>query len=78
VHSGRAAADQGWRYRVLTIAEPLLISAGGEHAKAGFRSAVVINDPDFRRQLSVFVRWRIAAIAPAIFRYVHNSRSRPS
>jgi AraC-like DNA-binding protein len=52
VHSGRAAVEQGWRYRVLTIAEPLLISAAGERAKAGFRSSVVINDLELRRQLS--------------------------
>ena len=52
VHSGRAAADQGWRYRVLTIPESLLLSAGRERAKGGFRSPVVIDDRDFRRQLS--------------------------
>jgi AraC-like DNA-binding protein len=52
VHSGSAAAEQGWRYRVLTIPETLLISAGGERVKAGFRSAVVFDDRDFRRQLS--------------------------
>lgn len=52
VHSGRAAADQGWRYRVLTIPEPLLLSAGRERVKGGFRSPVVIDDRDFRGQLN--------------------------
>jgi AraC-like DNA-binding protein len=52
VHSGRAASDQGWRYRVLTIPEALLLSAGRERAKGGFHSAVVIDDRDFRHQLS--------------------------
>jgi AraC-like DNA-binding protein len=52
VHSGSAAAVQGWRYRVLTIPGTLLVAAGGEKAKAGFRSSVVIDDRELRRQLS--------------------------